>query len=76
MYEQNLADCTQVLGPDHPQTLITCANLAYTYQSAGNLDRAVPLYEQAVTYSLRVLGGDHPTTVMLRRNLAVAAHRV
>ncbi len=33
-------------GPDHPSTLSSRNNLAYAYESAGDLGRAIPLYEQ------------------------------
>lgn len=47
-------------------------NLAYAYESAGDLGRAIPLYEQTLTDAERVLGEDHPITVTVRGNLNVA----
>jgi tetratricopeptide (TPR) repeat protein len=35
----------RVLGADHPDTLISRNNLAYAYESAGDLGRAIPLHE-------------------------------
>ncbi|MGH2928961.1 MAG: tetratricopeptide repeat protein, partial [Solirubrobacteraceae bacterium] len=67
-----LADSVRVLGEDNPQTLATRSNLAFTYQDAGDLDRAVPLFEQALADSVRVLGEDNPQTTILRGNLAAA----
>ncbi|MEV8354833.1 tetratricopeptide repeat protein, partial [Streptomyces niveus] len=58
------------LGEDHPHTLTSRNNLAYTYQSAGDLERAVPLCEQTLTDSIRLLGEDHPHTLTSRNNLA------
>ena len=43
LYEQALADFVRVLGQDHPQTLASRNNLAYAYQDAGDLGRAIPL---------------------------------
>ncbi|MFJ5811256.1 tetratricopeptide repeat protein [Streptomyces sp. NPDC093093] len=60
------------LGEDHPGTLASRNNLAYAYQSVGDLGRAIPLYEQALTDTLRVLGESHPLTGTVRNNLAVA----
>jgi hypothetical protein len=37
-------------------------NLAYTYESAGDPGRAIPLFEQALQGCRRVLGEDHPWT--------------
>ena len=60
------------LGPDHPDTLTSRNNLAYGYESAGDLARAIPLYEQTVADRERVLGPDHPDTQSSRNNLAAA----
>ena len=61
-----------MLGPDHPQTLTSRNNLAYAYQDAGDLGRAIPLYEQTLADCVRVLGADHPQTKIVRGNLAAA----
>ncbi|MEU1827517.1 tetratricopeptide repeat protein, partial [Streptomyces abikoensis] len=42
LYEQTLTDSMRVLGADHPDTLASRNNLAYAYESAGDLGRAVP----------------------------------
>ena len=60
----------RVLGVDHPDTLASRNNLAYAYESAGDLGRAIPLYEQTLADRERVLGSDHPTTLAVRANLA------
>ncbi|MGC5172081.1 tetratricopeptide repeat protein [Microbacterium sp. DT81.1] len=62
----------EVLGPDHPGTLTSRINLASAYQSAGNLDRAIPLLEQTVSDMVRVHGEDDPDTITSRNNLAFA----
>ena len=72
LYEQALADRLRVLGADHPDTLGSRNNLAYSYRAAGDLGRAIPLYEQALADSVRVLGADHPQTKIVRGNLAAA----
>jgi tetratricopeptide (TPR) repeat protein len=71
-FQRALADCLRVLGQDHPNTLASRNNLAYAYESAGDLGRAIPLYEQTLADSVRVLGEDHPHTKIVRGNLAVA----
>jgi hypothetical protein len=35
LYEQTLAACERVLGPDHPLTLASRNNLAEAYEEAG-----------------------------------------
>ncbi len=62
----------RVLGDDHPDTLTSRNNLAYAYQAAGDLGRAIPLYEQTLADRVRVLGDDHPDTLTSRNNLADA----
>ena len=60
------------LGPDHPDTLTTRNNLAYTYQDAGRLEEAITLYEQNLEDRTRILGPNHPDTLASRNNLAGA----
>ena len=61
-----------ILGPDHPSTLTSRHNLAYAYQDAGRLDKAIALYEQNLEDSTRILGSDHPRTLISQLNLADA----
>ena len=61
-----------MLGPDHPNTLTSRNNLAYAYQSAGQLDQAIPLFQATLTDFERVLGPDHPDTLNSRNDLAGA----
>ena len=60
------------LGPDHPSTLISCSNLAVTYQEAGRVGEAIPLHERALADAERILGPDHPSILTIRSNLADA----
>jgi hypothetical protein len=68
LYERTLTDRERVLGADHPDTLTSQNNLAYAYESAGDLERAIPLYERTLTDCERVLGPGHPTTATVRSN--------
>ncbi|MFF4617715.1 FxSxx-COOH system tetratricopeptide repeat protein [Nonomuraea jabiensis] len=65
LYQQNF-------GFDHPGTLVLQNNLAYAYEVAGDLDRAIPLYEATLSDRERVLGVDHPRTLISRNNLGTA----
>ncbi|MFJ2962656.1 tetratricopeptide repeat protein [Streptomyces collinus] len=72
MYEATLAQREQVLGDTHPSTLTSRNNLAHAYESAGDLDRAIPLYEATLAQYEQVLGDTHPETLTSRNNLAYA----
>ena len=65
---------TDVLGPDHPRTLIARNNLALAYQEAGNVSTAIDMYQALLPDLARapVLGPVHPDTLTTRNNLALA----
>ncbi|MET9445674.1 tetratricopeptide repeat protein [Streptomyces cinerochromogenes] len=65
-----LAQCEQVLGDTHPDTLRSRDNLANAYQSAGDLERAIPLSEAILAQREQLLGLTHPDTLVSRNNLA------
>ena len=65
-----------VLGTDHPDTLMVRNNLAFAYRSVGRFDEAIELYERVLADQERVLGPDHPDTLITRNNLAGAYHSV
>ncbi|WP_189799064.1 tetratricopeptide repeat protein, partial [Streptomyces thermodiastaticus] len=67
-----LAQCEQLLGDTHPQTLASRNNLAGAYEAAGDLKRAIPLYETTLAQRKQVLGDTHPDTLASRNNLAYA----
>jgi tetratricopeptide (TPR) repeat protein len=66
------ADCGQVLGADHPDTLTAQTNLAHAYRAVGRTAEAIPLLERTLTDRERILGPDHPSTLSSRNNLATA----
>ena len=72
LHEQTLAARERELGPDHPNTLQSCNNLALAYQDAGRTDEAITLYEQNLANYERLQGPDHPNTLNSRNNLATA----
>ncbi|MFB4271641.1 tetratricopeptide repeat protein [Nonomuraea sp. GTA35] len=67
-----LADRERILGADRPETLTSRNNLAHTYQTAGDLGRAIPLFEDTWVARERVQGADHPETLISLNNLAHA----
>jgi voltage-gated potassium channel Kch len=58
------------LGPDHPDTLTTRANLAYWRGEAGDPAGAATVLAELLTVQLRILGPDHLNTLLTRNNLA------
>ncbi|KAJ6002314.1 hypothetical protein N7499_001820 [Penicillium canescens] len=51
------------LGEDHPSTLRSMANLAFTWESIGQHAKAIDLLRTYVVKQQRVLGLAHPDTV-------------
>jgi hypothetical protein len=66
----------RVLGPEHPRTLTTRANLAYWTGRAG--DAAAARDQFAVLLSIReqVSGCEHPDTLEARNNLTYWTEKV
>ncbi|WP_461123925.1 tetratricopeptide repeat protein [Saccharothrix stipae] len=60
----------QRLGSDHPDTLTTRGDLAYSRGEAGDLAGAAETFAELLTDRLRILGPDHPDTLATRSNLA------
>ncbi|KAF2727510.1 hypothetical protein EJ04DRAFT_538910 [Polyplosphaeria fusca] len=52
----------RVLGDEHPSTLTSMNNLAFTLQSQGLYSKAIPLLEECCRLRQHVLGPDHPHT--------------
>ncbi|KAB8234347.1 purine and uridine phosphorylase [Aspergillus alliaceus] len=60
----------QVLGPEHPDTLTSMANLASTYWDQGRWKEAEELEVQVIETCKQVLGPEHPNTLISIANLA------
>ena len=58
-----------MLGPEHPDTLITINNLAVLYLSQEKYAEAEPLLKQKLEISQRVLGPEHRETFVGMSNL-------
>ena len=71
-YELALAVREEVLGPEHPATVISLNNLADLLQAQGDLTAAQALYERALRANEKLLGPDHPNTATSLNNLAGA----
>ncbi|KAB8238883.1 Tetratricopeptide repeat-domain-containing protein [Aspergillus alliaceus] len=60
-----------VLGPGHPDTLTSMANLASTYRKQGRWKEVKELDVQALNTRKQVLGPEHPDTLTSMANLAL-----
>ncbi|KAH7111811.1 hypothetical protein B0J11DRAFT_447418, partial [Dendryphion nanum] len=59
----------RVLGDEHPDTLISMNNLAFTLKGLGHYDRAISMMGDCVDLLAQVLGAHHPRTVSSRNTL-------
>ncbi|HVI03844.1 MAG TPA: serine/threonine-protein kinase [Enhygromyxa sp.] len=57
---QALALRREILGPEHPNAILTVGALAVVHYMAKEYDQAAALYEQQVTLAERTLGPEHP----------------
>jgi hypothetical protein len=58
------------LGADHPDSLSSVANLAWTYRNQGRWKEAETLQVQVMETRKTKLGADHPSTLSIMANLA------
>jgi tetratricopeptide (TPR) repeat protein len=63
LYSQTLEIKRRMLGPEHPDTLLSMNNLADVYSSQGKYAQAETLFSKTIKMSRRVLGSEHPLTL-------------
>jgi hypothetical protein len=63
---QLVIDYERILGPEHPETLVSRNNLSVGCRAAGLLAEAISLDEETLAVGERVLGADHPETLTSR----------
>lgn len=52
------------LGPDHPDTVTMLNNLATTYRSLGEADKALPLQERAQKITQKAIDAGQPHSAL------------
>ena len=60
-----------VLGPEHPDTLVSMSNLADAYEEQGQYAQSEALQTRVLEISRRVLGTEHVNTLSSMNNLAI-----
>jgi tetratricopeptide (TPR) repeat protein len=71
LFVQVMESRKSVLGVEHPDTLLSMANLGSTYRNQGRWKEAEELGIQVMEMSKRVLGDQHPDTLTSTNNLAL-----
>ena len=61
-----------MLGPEHPDTLVSMNNLADAYSNQGKYAQTEALYRQILEINRRVLGAEHPCTLLSMNDVADA----
>ena len=63
--------CKSKLGADHPNTLVSLANLALTYRNQGQWDEAEKLFLEVMETCKTKFGVGYPETLTSMANLAL-----
>ncbi|PUU77948.1 hypothetical protein B9Z19DRAFT_1115205 [Tuber borchii] len=65
----------RLLGPEHPDTLLTISHLAETLEKLGRHKEAEAMYRRGLEGDENTLGENHSSTLMSANNLAIALRR-
>ena len=60
-----------MLGPEHPDTLISMNNLAEVLRDQGKYQAAEEMHRRALELKGKVLGPEHPSTLASMNNLGL-----
>jgi len=71
-YERIRQIFTQKHGPEHPDTLSSMHNLAWTYHDLGRHSEALKLRKETFVLQKRILGPEDPHTLSSKNNLATS----
>ncbi|CBF80763.1 hypothetical protein AN8541.2 [Aspergillus nidulans FGSC A4] len=72
MHRQALRGREKVLGPEHPNTLVSVSQLGSVLAGQGKYEEAEAMHRQALQGYKKVLGPEHPNTLISMQNLAIA----
>ena len=70
LYLRCMEASERLLGPEHPDTLITVGNLAVLFEDKGDYEQAEAYYKRELEARERLLGPEHPSTLNTVGNLA------
>jgi tetratricopeptide (TPR) repeat protein len=70
IYQQVLEKGKQVLGEDHPVTLMTTRNVALVLESREKYEEALSTYQKALKKRKQILGDNHHDTLMTETNMS------
>jgi len=71
LLQRSLSANREILGEDHPQTLVAKNHRANLYWRLGTYDEAELMHSEALEARERLLGPDHPDTLVSMHNLAI-----
>ena len=71
LVERGIEIQRRVLGPEHPNTLLSMYRLACILRDDGHLAEAEKLSQETLEVQRRVVGPEHPDTVRSMANLAI-----
>jgi tetratricopeptide (TPR) repeat protein len=74
--QRTLAHAERILGPAHPATLTSRAQVAAAQFWAGHHDQAIASFEPLLTDFKRIVGTEHPATLTTRSHLAAGYYKV
>ena len=69
LYQEAYEKQRKILGENHPDTLVTLNNLAYTYSYIWNNEKALELFKELYEKLKETLGEDNPKTLKIKKEI-------
>ena len=76
LHEQASDTYTQILGVEHPATLLSLSKIAYLLRKLQRYQDSKMLSQQVLDISARIWGPEHPNTLESMGGLAIALYRL
>ena len=70
IFSKKICTCGWLEPKEHPDTAVSCNNLARLYKNQGEYKKAGEIYEKSLRIMERMLGEEHPDTAKGYNNLA------